>query len=396
MRGAGGPPMSLEGVDDALRRRGEERERVAGDLLDLDGHQSVALLSGLALTGETGRRWERARGLIATLWWLFDGYRRVLDLAQEARAAGRPDLARLTALLAGPSVELKPEDVPVERRSLLRAVGEQITLDVALARMDEAYREAAATVAAVDAAWSELLPPLDRADAARRAARDAATALGEPDPVLDRLDAAAARLRERVTTDPLGSAALGPDLAAALAAATARLAELERAALLREDLAARTGRLAARIDEVAAAEAEARAVRDTVQRKIVAPGLPEPPAQAAALRDRLAALGTVGGRWLELAERLAALEQGVEEALARARAAADSAGGLIGRRDELRGRLSAYQAKAFRLGHAEDAGLAVLYGAARDLLWTAPCDLRRATVAVAEYQRAITRIGAAG
>ncbi|WP_424532108.1 hypothetical protein ACOZ38_18375 [Sphaerisporangium viridialbum] len=396
MRGAAGPSMSLEQIDHALRRRMEERDRIAGDLLDLDGHPSHALLKGLTPTGETGRRWEQAQVRLVTLWWLFDTYRRVLDRAQEIRAGGRPDTALLTTLLTGPSVELKPDDVPVEKRSLLRAVGEWITLDVVLARMDQAYREVAETIGAVDTAWNALLPRLDETDAGRRAARDLATALGAPDPALDRLDAEAVRLRAAVTTDPLGSAGLRGELDATAAAVAARRGALEQAARVREEYAERARLLAERIERVAEAEDEARRIRDTVTLKIAAPALPEMPDQAPALRDRLGALGTVEGRWLELVERLTGLERGVEEALAQAGRVAESIAGLIGRRDELRGRLSAYQAKAVRLGHAEDVTLAGLYGAARDLLWSAPCDLRRATVAVAEYQRAITRIGAAG
>jgi hypothetical protein len=396
MRGAAGPPMSLEAIDHALGRRMEERDRIAGDLLDLDDHPSHRLLKGMSPTGETGRRWDEAQIRLVTLWWLFDAYRRVLDRAQEIRAGHKPDLVTLAMLLTGPSVELKPDDVPVEKRSLLRAVGEWITLDVILARMDQAYREVAETVAAVDAAWSLLLPRLDETDAARRAARDLARDLGTPDPELDRLDAGAGRLRAAVTADPLGSTALRDELDATAAAVAARRGLLEQAVRVREEYADRARRLDERITRVAEAEDEARRIRDVVTVKIASPSLPELPDQAPALRDRLSALGTVDGRWLELVERLTGLERGVEEALAQAGRAAESIGGLIGRRDELRGRLSAYQAKAVRLGHAEDITLTGLYGVARDLLWTAPCDLRRATVAVAEYQRAITRIGAAG
>ncbi|MEV4679013.1 hypothetical protein AB0K34_45840, partial [Actinomadura sp. NPDC049382] len=63
--------------------------------------------------------------------------------------------------------------------------------------------------------------------------------------------------------------------------------------------------------------------------------------------------------------------------------------GLLDRREELRGRLEAYRAKAARLGHAEDAELARIYEQARELLWTSPCDLRKATVSLSGYQRAI-------
>jgi hypothetical protein len=55
--------------------------------------------------------------------------------------------------------------------------------------------------------------------------------------------------------------------------------------------------------------------------------------------------------------------------------------------------LQAYKAKAARLGAAEDLGITELYEGARDLLWTAPCDLGAAATAVAAYQQAILAIG---
>ena len=66
-----------------------------------------------------------------------------------------------------------------------------------------------------------------------------------------------------------------------------------------------------------------------------------------------------------------------------------AATGAMAKRDELRGLLGAYKAKAARLGGAEDPGLAQRYDQARDLLWTAPCDLPAAEAAVAAYQQAV-------
>jgi hypothetical protein len=59
------------------------------------------------------------------------------------------------------------------------------------------------------------------------------------------------------------------------------------------------------------------------------------------------------------------------------------------RRDELRGVLSAYQAKAQAVGPAESLELAELYAAARDVLYSAPCDLELAERRLALFQRAI-------
>jgi hypothetical protein len=58
-------------------------------------------------------------------------------------------------------------------------------------------------------------------------------------------------------------------------------------------------------------------------------------------------------------------------------------------RDDLRGLLGAYRTRAARTGHAEDAQLSVAYEAARDLLWSAPCDIALARQRVEEYQHAV-------
>jgi hypothetical protein len=64
-------------------------------------------------------------------------------------------------------------------------------------------------------------------------------------------------------------------------------------------------------------------------------------------------------------------------------------GAPLDARDELRGLLGAYRTRAARSGLAEDATLATAYEAARDVLWTAPCDLTLARRRVEEYQHAV-------
>ena len=90
-----------------------------------------------------------------------------------------------------------------------------------------------------------------------------------------------------------------------------------------------------------------------------------------------------------LAAELDTIEADAAAAAQRYRDAERAATALLGRRDELRGLLDAYQAKAARLGAAEDIELAAHYRQASDLLWTAPCDLAAATAAVTRYQQAI-------
>jgi hypothetical protein len=82
--------------------------------------------------------------------------------------------------------------------------------------------------------------------------------------------------------------------------------------------------------------------------------------------------------------------------------AADAVATATGERDAIRanlldldsGLLDAYQAKAARLGAAEDPHLAARCAQARELLWTAPCDLTAVASAVNGYQQAVLAIGA--
>jgi len=61
-------------------------------------------------------------------------------------------------------------------------------------------------------------------------------------------------------------------------------------------------------------------------------------------------------------------------------------------RNELRGRLNAYRAKAAARGLAEHPELTTRYARARDLLFTAPCDLRASTRSVHGYQQTLAAI----
>jgi len=401
--------MSLEGVEHALGQRRDERDRISNDLLDLEAHPGHQLLKGAELSGVTQQRWAEARERLATLWVLFDAYRRVIDEAERLLARsprpGPAELAELTRLLAGPSVELKPEEVPVERRSLVRISAERLGLDEVVARMDSAYQEVAQVVAAADNAWSALLPRLDEADAAKGAAERLLATLGGTDHELDRLGRELAELRRRVRGDPLsfvsggvsgGAAADTSALERVAAALAARRDHLEQALRVREGFDARARELEERIAAVRAAEDEARAARDRAIIKIKDPVLPQLPRQAATLADRLAGLASLRatGDWSAVARAAADLDRAAADALRQARDATRAIDELLERRNELRGRLEAFRAKALRQGLAEHPELLRLFRQAQDLLWTAPCDLRQATRAVSGYQRALREIGA--
>ncbi|MEV5710736.1 hypothetical protein [Actinoallomurus sp. NPDC052274] len=376
-------------MDRVLGRLRDERDRITSGLLELEAQQGYKLLKGAPLTGRTADRWAGIGDRMASMWRLFEAYGGVLGRAEEIRARRkRPDdaeLAELEHLLRGPSIELATS-IPLEKRTLLGPSTERLSLDDVVTRMTALYEKAARDIAEVDTAWSALLTRLDRAAEAARAVERMLESLG-PDPEYDRLKGELDGLRETVRTDPLSIRPAAFDgVDAALASLRSRLEEAVR---VRAEYDQRLRRIEETIGLVRAAEDEAVLVRDRILAKIASPVLPDLPDSSAALADRLAAMGAVPGRWTELAARVAQLEEAAAAALEQARTTVATIAGILERRDELRGRLDAYRAKAGRLGGAEDPELTELYQRAYDLLWTSPCDLRRSTAALAEYQRAI-------
>jgi hypothetical protein len=110
------------------------------------------------------------------------------------------------------------------------------------------------------------------------------------------------------------------------------------------------------------------------------------------LRPDLAAIDALAtaGQWALISPRLADWTRRARERLAALRSATTHNGGLLAARNELRGRLDAYQAKALRVGLGESGDLSRLSEAARTALFTAPCDLDAARAAVNAYQDALT------
>ena len=365
---------------------------------------------------QTRDRWAAASAALAALWETFLAYSAVVDrvaaLGTGSKRPARKDLPELNELLTGGCVQLPGAPVPLARRDLASAGRPPVTLAAAVGAMRRVVHRG------------------DRGDLGRRGGlgrrrgrrstrrpRDlargpAAGRRPRPDIQAELRDAerpgGPARRRQRRPAGPVAAAgwrtASGP---AAEGRADTGHTDTGAADRLRERVAALTRRVTEldrvrqqarhRIDGLAAATAAARAARqdavaarrDAAVRISVLPPLPpeiaEPPL---ASLGALAADGPVAPAGAELDRCEAELAAARAQTADVRQAAADA----IDKRDELRGLLRAYKAKAGRLGAAEDPDLAARHDRAHGLLWTAPCDLAAAEAAVAAYQRAILEV----
>lgn len=378
---------------DAVAAARDEREIIRANLLDLDGSFGRRLLAGATLTGITRQRWESAAGALAALWDLYEAYSAVIDRAAEtlARRSGQKGLAEITALLTGSSVEIDRGPAPLARRNLVDTGREQMTLTAARARMSGAFAWVTGVVSAAEQAWNDMAGKLDSA----AADLSGVEVLGDQDLAFEMAEVQAEldRLRGLLNTDPLGGQA-NPAAADRLldraAAVAARSADLART---RDGARQRIAAVTAAADTVRAAHEDAAAACLRAAAKITAvPPVPADPDLSA----RIAALDTLlaAGRWTRLSSELDLIERELASATSNSRDTERTVAALLGRRDELRGLFDAYKAKAARLGATEDPSLAARYDQARELLWTAPCDLTAAADAVNRFQQAVLAVGA--
>ena len=392
--------MTREQAAAAVAAATAERDGIQANLLDLDGSFGKRMLAGAALTGESKQRWEAAAAGLAALWETFTAYAAVVDRAAEllagARRSSDRELAQITSLLTGTSVEVT-RSVPLVRRDLTETGHSRLTLAAAVREMRRAFARVADVVAAAEGVWNATADGLSEIGAELD---DAKKQLGDTgdDEVAGALAAAGdelGRLRDLLNADPLALWQGGSvdtsrldRLRKQAAAAAARAAEIGR---VRADAQRRISAAAAAVSAAAASFADAVAARDRAAARISAAELPPPPAETVGLDVRLGALDKLkaAGRWARLAAELDTIEAEAATADQRYREAQRAAAALLGRRDELRGLLDAYQIKVARLGAAEDSELSKLYDEAHELLWTAPCDLAAAAAAVTRYQQAI-------
>jgi hypothetical protein len=396
--------MDRNAIMRTLSTLGATHERIAAAMFAVDSHPGLAFLRGSGLSGRTAQRAATLNPEVRLLWAHFSAIGEVLERARTIRTGHRrlddADWDALELLLAEPVIALDEAGLPVDRSG--PTVARMVRADELATELERRCKELTGHLSEVDSAWSAVATQWAPLTEASDAAIAQAAELGEPD-VAQALAARLAAARAEDLTDPLTAAPGGQlrpaartrlgELRTELDVVRKRLAEI---GALRDGYPGRVAQLRDLVDELAEAEHRTRDSYAQVQRKIADPRLPPVPASSAMVRARLPRPDHIhNGRLGKLAEELAGLERDIRQALARARELGAGADQLIARRDELRGRLDAYRAKAARSGFAEDGGLTDRYQTAHDLLFTAPCKLPAATKAVYAYQQALNELIAA-
>ncbi|MEV0129314.1 hypothetical protein AB0H83_12755 [Dactylosporangium sp. NPDC050688] len=366
------------GTDLAVTQLAAAHDRLAAALYTVDTHPAHALLRGVQVRGATARLWSGVD--VGRLW---SGFAAAGDVLQRLRAlSGRSRAADAARILAAPV----PAD-PLDGLPDLPPAAFVADLERQCAEAARALDRIGAARAALTERLIELDTALEAAVAAHhRLGADHAATTG---PLRSRLQQVYAdAVRDPLSVDEAAWAALREDLARTVR----RLSEL---AALRVALPGRLARFDLLLNALTAAEQRAREAHAAAVAKIADPGLPDPvaahPRWQAAVADAVRATDALDlDAWPALDRRLTTLDRDLSAAVTAAEDRANAAGGLLDRREELRGRLEAYRAKAVRLDRVEDPALLERYSAARELLWAAPCDLRAATRAVFAYQQALS------
>lgn len=355
-------------------------------IVDLEGSPSYLMLTGDGLGPVTAGKVGSAGTGASELWPLLEG-----AAAAVAHVRERADEGGLRGKSGEEIVRLLSERwVEIPGRA-----GERRSIQELLNDVRRRYDAIRPLVAEVEGLWQAILPRVDAANATLARLRSEVDELGVPEPLISRAEALASDLSSRLVDDPLAvTAADGDQLDEAVAAAATQVTQLMAGhASLDADLAAteeQLARLRLLRNQAAAAGARARAKVQSPQGLVSVPSASvlDGPGGMAERLDRL--LGSerptawnqqraLLDGWLTTARRL---QQQLERALAANRAPIDH-------RDELRGRLRAYQAKISAVGRAEDLDLTDLVDVIRGELYTAPTDLDRAQATIDELARSL-------
>ena len=345
--------LSIDEIDRELASRTQEVADLSTALMELDNHPGLEHLRRYPPTGVTAERWVAAETTLGQLWDDLAAATSILESAQSLRGRrsklDERERAELTRLLRG-SVEV------AERLDRMHAACPGV-------------RELLDTVDEINAMVAKgLAPSLKQLDAAGAAM---------PKEIEDLLTISA--------TDPLSLTTdeVEHRIAAIAKSIDRKSAELAELAALQANWPEAIAATALRLDTLRDTGDQAAQTRARAEANVVAGPFPLPTDAEPELRAELESMIQPDPAALR------ELQRRIESALQRVRHDVELAQGLLDRRNELKGRLRAYEAKAARLGLAEDPDLLSSGRIASSLLSRRPCDLRAVTRAVTDYQQMV-------
>jgi hypothetical protein len=370
--------LTADEIDRELESRTKEVAAMSATMVELENHPGLEHVRVYPPSGLTAQRWAVIEKSLTQLWEDLGRMTSILDSARLVRGRrGKPDdddCRELTKLLREPTLEVSRQPIPLAKRQI-SGLGESVEY-VGLA--DTAERMHAAFPAVV-----EFLDAVDRVNslvaeklAPTRKLLDAAGASG-PEELAD--------LLEITATDPLSLATrdIEARITAIADSVERRSAELAELAAIQANWSGTLAATAESLDELREATVRAMETRAHAVQKVLAGAFPERGDAEPSLRAELASITAPD------AKALRSLRRRIDAALHAAHEEEQLAQGLLDRRTELKGRLTAYQAKAARLGLGEDRDLLACIRIAKGLLSRQPCDLRAVTRAISDYQQMI-------
>jgi hypothetical protein len=368
--------LTTDEIDRELESRTKEVAAAVATLMELDSHPGLEHVRRYPPTGVTAQRWAVTERALGELWEDVGRMTTILDSAKAMRGRrSKPDdddRVELTRLLRERPLEVSRERIPLAQR-VITVPGESVGY-VGLGDMADDMRAAYPAVA-------EFLDGVEKINA---------LVVARLGPLQKRLDAAGATGPKQIAellgvsaTDPLSLTTSDVEERVRIIAADVerRSTELAELAELQSNWAAAIAATVGQLDTLRDAVASAADARARVEQTVVAGPMPSHEDAEPGLRAQLDSISTPDPAALR------DLRRRIEAARRVAREDEELAQGLLDRRTELKGRLTAYQAKAARLELGEDRDLLASSRIASGLLHRQPCDLRAVTRAVADYRQ---------
>jgi hypothetical protein len=371
-----------EAIDRELASRTKEVAAMSTTLIELESHPGLEHVRRYLPIGVTAQRWVVVEKSLAGLWDDLGRMTSILDSARAVRGhrsnIDDDDRAELTRLLFGRPLEVSRQRIPLAQRTITGPAEtvESVGLADVADRMRAAYPAVAEFFDAIDKINSlvaeGLAPTQDRLDEAGVAGPkeiDELLTVSATDPLS--LTPQHVEQRIRAIADSVGR----------------RSAELAELAALQANWPDALASIAAQLDALRDGTQRAARARARAEQTVLSGPLPVHADAEPELREALAALTAPDPA------ALTALRRRIESALRVMGEDEQLAQGLLDRRSELSGRLTAYQAKAARLGMGEDSDLLACGRIAAGLLSRKPCDLRAVTRAISDFQQMIAQKG---